>query len=332
MRVLVTGATGFAGSHIVSAVAAAGHEPVQFVRDATRAVDAFPHVVGDVTRLDTVQAGLAGVDAVVHAAAAVSFDHRRADEVRRTNVDGTANVLRTACERGLDPVVFLSSVNALLPTESPVLGPDDDPKRSDTLYGASKAAADEVARSLQDEGKPVVIVYPGGIYGPGDPHVGEQITGVIWMLRLGMIPSSSGGYPMVDVRDLAAAVARTLEPGRGPRRYMCGGRLLSGREMAAAMSAATSRRIVATWYPGPALVATGRLGDVMQRRLGVKLPFTAEGMRSVVVGRPFDNSRAEADLGFSPRPPEDTLRDTVTDLFERGLVTKREAGGIASAS
>ena len=336
MRVVVTGGTGFVGSHAAAALLAAGHDVRLLVRDPGRlegpdraALAAMDHVVGDVTDRASVVRALDGCDAVLHAAGAMTFDGRRRAEARRVNVEGTTVVLQAALDRGADPVVFVSSISALWPPTGAILGVDEEPKPSGSVYGGSKAVAEGVARRLQEKGEPVVITYPGGVFGPGDPYTGEVTRGLIWLLRLGIVPGGPGGFPMVDARDLATALASALTAGMGPRRYMLGGRLLEARQLAELLSAVTARRFLALPLPPGLLRGIGRAGDVLNRRMSLSLPFTTEGMDTVIRAVPFDNSAAETDLGFAMRDPRLTLGDGIRWLHERSLITSRMAGAAA---
>ena len=132
MRVLVTGGTGFIGSHTVAALVRAGHEVRMLVRSPDRiataldplGVKAPEHVVGDVTDLASVEAAARGCDAAIHGAAVFTLDRSRDDEVAATNVAGAENVLGVAHRLGLDPIVFVSSLSALFPPTGDVLTPD----------------------------------------------------------------------------------------------------------------------------------------------------------------------------------------------------------------
>jgi dihydroflavonol-4-reductase len=184
MRILVTDGTGFVGCHTVAALREAGHEVRLLVRKPERLApalepvgvdpDRMDAVVGDVTDAALVREAVAGCNAVVHVAGVWSLDPRRAGEIQRVNAPGTENVLSAAAEAGLDPIVHVSSYSALLPrrSERPLDGgsPVGAPPGP---YAASKAASEAVARGLQDEGAPVAITYPGMVWGPHDPHVGE---------------------------------------------------------------------------------------------------------------------------------------------------------------
>ena len=117
---------------------------------------------------------------------------------------------------GLDPVVHVSSYVALLPPEPPgaVLTPDSPVTRPRGAYCRSKAESDLVARRYQEQGAPMVIVYPGGVIGPNDPYLGDSNRVLVVGAKNGL--AMRGGGPVVDVRDVAAVHAAVMEPGRAP--------------------------------------------------------------------------------------------------------------------
>jgi nucleoside-diphosphate-sugar epimerase len=337
MKVLVTGGTGFVGAHTVHALQGAGHDVRLLVRDPARigrALDPLgarpvDHGVGDVTDAALVKAVLKGCDGVVHAAAMVTFDRRRVAEVTRVNVDGARNVLRQACEAGLDPVVYVSSVSALHPPQGPVLTPDSPVTMTDEVYAGAKAGGELVARELQAAGAPVTITYPGGVWGPNDPNMGEQTRAVGWIVRLRSVPDTTGGYLVIDVRDLARVHAAAMTPGHGPRRYLVGGTWFTGRDLAALITGLTGRRVFASPSPPWMLRGLGRVGDGLNRVLGVQLPFTAEGMDTLVRSVPTDDSRTRAETGVVPRDPAITAADTLRWLLAQGEVKARHLGRLA---
>ena len=241
MKVLVTGGTGLVGSHTVAAMVQGGHEVRLLVRRPGQVpvslgplgVAVTDIVVGDVLDEDLVSRAIEGCEAVVHAAAVLSMHPRRAEEIRRTNARAAELVLGRAVDRGLDPVVHVSTSVAL--TRYGGSGPDLPLGDIELPYAQSKIASEKVARQLQDAGAPVVIIYPGAVFGPHDPYRGEQSERLRWIL-LGRFPLwPRGGVHVVDVRDVAAVIAAVLNPGRGPRRYIVPGYHMDGNQLYAAV-------------------------------------------------------------------------------------------------
>ena len=343
MRVLVTGSTGFVGSHSTAAIAAAGHDVRLLVRDADKAARVLGRLgvdvpgervevaIGDVTDEPAVKAAVEGCDAVVHTAALVATDRRRAGEAYAVNVGGTEAVLGIAVASGLDPVVYVSSVSALFTPGGPALSPESPVATADTPYARSKAEAELYARSLQAEGRPVAITYPGGVWGPNDPSMTDGVASVVMFMKLGMLPATSGGFPVVDVRDVAAVHARALVAGLGPRRYLVGGRLVPLSDLAGVLRRLTGRRIPLAPAPAPIMRGLGLVGDALAR-FGINQPITHEGMVTLTVGVRADSSATERDLGIGFRPVDETVADMLRWLHAEGHLTARHVGRLADSS
>ncbi|HEY8370793.1 MAG TPA: NAD-dependent epimerase/dehydratase family protein, partial [Thermodesulfobacteriota bacterium] len=237
---------------------------------------------------------------------------------------GAEVVLGGACALGLDPVVYVSSYVALLPGDGE-LRPDSPVGRPPTAYARSKAQAEEVARALQAGGAPVTIVYPGMVWGPHDPCEGES-TLLARDLLAGRIPvGSPGAVPVTDVRDLAAAIAAAVEPGRGPRRYLVAGELLPLAEVMRTVAAAGGRRPPRGVMPAPLVLAAGRVCDALQPLVRGRLPLGRQGPWTALHARPLDTTATRRDLGVAFRPATATLADTVGWLQGERPATAAEA-------
>jgi nucleoside-diphosphate-sugar epimerase len=340
VRVLVTGGTGFVGCHTVAALQEAGHQPRLLVRSLERVAPALAPlgvaladddvVVGDATDAASIEHALEGCDAAIHAASVVSLHVRDAGHVLDVNTRAAELVLGGAHRAGLDPIVHVSSLSALVPqpasdatitADTPVPDPE-----SQGPYGRSKAAAEHVARRLQAEGAPVVTVYPSMVMGPCDPHRGEGTSAWRSLLR-GLMPvMPKGGFHIVDVRDLGALLAAMVQPGRGPRRY-----LTTGHHVAAATAVADMSRLTGRWLPvveiPTALVHLGgRLADFVQQVLPVRLPLGYEAVTTLTTDPDCDDGDTWTDLGVSPRPLDDTTTDLIRWLVAEDLLSPAQAG------
>jgi dihydroflavonol-4-reductase len=337
--VVVTGGTGYLGSHAIAALAGAGHRIRVLARSPARVatalkplgVDGVASVTGDVTDPAAVHRALDGADAVLHAASVFSMDARRADEMRSVNVRGTDVVLGAAHRLGLDPIVHVSSEVALLPpAEGAILTPDSPVQQTSWPYCRSKADSELVARRHQEEGAPVVSILPAALWGPHDPHFGEGVTRATNVLKSRYPIVMRGGMHIADVRDVAGVLGAAMTPGRGPRSYIVAGHYISLPDLIRAHADLTGRRIRFAVLPGWFLSAFGRAADVVQRRVSTRLPWDAEGIWVMNCAARCDDSRVRRELAYEPRPLRDTLADTIRWLVEVGRVTPREAGRLAS--
>lgn len=329
MRVLVTGGTGFVGAWSAKALADAGHRVRFLVRDpaglaasvGTLGVDTSDYVVGDITDVESVRRALDGCESVLHCAAVVATDPRRAEEMHATNLKGAKAVLGTAAELGLDPIIHTSSITALFVPGIETMSADLDVGEAGDAYGRSKSAVEEYARGLQASGAPVTITYPGMVLGPGaGERFGEVADGLETILTGRVVPGSDAGWLVIDVRDLAAVHAALLVPGRDPERYMVGGTYITAKELTALIEQVTGRRLVRLPIPGVGLRLLGTLVDAVTGLTGQQAVLTRAAMEYYTQMPASDDSAVHQRLGVTYRPLEDTFRDCIRSLVACGRI------------
>jgi nucleoside-diphosphate-sugar epimerase len=339
MRVLVTGGTGFIGAHTVKALVDAGHSVRLLVRSPDRieenlaplGVSGDDYVIGDMRDEEIVGRALDGCEAVFHAAAEVSVERRRGASVLASNPRGTEVVIDGAIARGCDPIVHVSSVAALWRPGIPLLHANLPPAASEAAYGQSKSLAEEHVRRRQAEGAPIVITYPAAVWGPpAGTAMGESIQALAPYARAGAM-LSAGALSIIDVRDLAAIHAATMEPGRGPRRYMCGGHFVRMPEYARLMRDVTGRRFPVFPMPSAGLRGIGYIADAAMHVLPFDSVLTHEGMNLLTLWVPTDDRGIHEDLGIELRDLRETMRDALVGLVGLGRLKPKHAGTAMSA-
>ncbi len=200
MNVLVTGAGGFVGGHVVAALAAAGHDVRALVRPGRPAPPASERigvVRGDVTSANDADAAAAGCDAVVHVAGLIKA-HDEAG-FARVNVFGARVMAEAALRQGVRRFVLVSSLAARGPAGA---------GRPVSIYGRSKLGGEVAVRAAAGERMEVVILRPTAVYGPGD----EALLPLFRLARRGLRPLLAGAGPLtfVHAHDLAAGIAGML--------------------------------------------------------------------------------------------------------------------------
>lgn len=321
MRVAVTGATGYLGAHTVKALLEDGHhvrllvppsEASAPVVDRFRALGPVTVLVGDLRATSAITELLHGADALVHAAGIVGTGERQAQLMWQINAYATEALLTQAVDLGLDPVVSVSSYSAMFPPPDGVITADSPTAPGRSTYAKTKGHADRVARGLQAAGAPVVVTYPSSVVGPAfgtAPGVTEQ--GWAPIVRVKVAPSVRGGMQMVDVRDVADVHVRLLEPGRGPRRYVCGGVLVSFDAMVDAVEDGLARPIRRVRLSPGALRALGRITDAAGRCVPVADGLSYEAAMLLTSATPTDDRATVTELGITWRCPVAAIVDSV---------------------
>ncbi len=317
MKALVTGATGFTGSHLVQALEQRGHQVVALVRQSSnrsRLANCHPQLVyGDITDRSALQQAMQGVDWVFHTAAYVELGLVNATEMARINVEGTRAVLETAKAAGIQKMVYCSTIGIYGDTQGQVIDETFQRRQKDfsSAYDSTKYDAQMLVNQAVAEGMPIVSVMPSGIFGADDPHFGP----VVQTFLKGKLKVWAGGQRItgiVHVDDLVDAMLLAAEKAAPGEHYILSTGDLSTEEMFAFLSRETG--IPSPWEAPEWLVRlAGNLLDPIGRLFSWQPPISRERVhyiydRCVRV----DGSKARRELGWQPRSVEQTLKDLLS--------------------
>lgn len=309
MRIAVTGGTGYLGAHTVRALLEAGHQIRLLVAPGCAGDAVIPRLAalgevdvldGDIRSADTVTRLLNGCDAVIHAAGVVGTDRRREALMWEINAHATEAVLTRAAEAGLDPIVSVSSYSALFPAPDGVITADTPPAPGRSPYAQTKAYADRAARRLQERGAPVVVTYPSSVVGPAF-WTAAGVTERGWgpMVRAGVAPRMPGGMQMVDVRDVADVHATLMHAGCGPRRYVCGGLMLTFDAMVDALEQGSGHPIRRVPLSPRIFRGIGWVADAFGRVVPLGDGLSHEAALLLTAATPTDDARTLTELGLT---------------------------------
>ncbi len=339
-RVLVTGATGFVGSHTTRALLRAGHDvrvlvrrpeqlPSIFGRDLAGRLDV---VTGDMTDASAVGRALAGQDAVVHAAALVRLERRHAARVLEGNRAGVEHVVGGAVARGIERILYVSSAVALFQPGGPAITRDSPVGTGENAYMRSKAECERHVRELQARGAPIRTSYPVAVLGPDDPGLSAANRALLALFR-DVAVVTRGGLQMVDVRDVARAHVHLLGLPAASGRHILAGHFLRWGELVDRFEQLTGRRFRRVHAPAALLAAAGSVCDAIKRVWDFELPLTREAARIMtewvpVVADGEDEGERPPGLGF--RDVRATLRDTLLWLHDTRALPARTLGSLQS--
>ena len=243
-RVLVTGANGFLGRHLVAELLRRGYPVRALVRPGGGAAGPLPPLPSlpiEVCELDLPRAArraaladvIGGCGAIIHAAALARVNPARSRAVWDTNIYGTENVLRMTRQFGIERLVYVGTANVFGFGTKERPGDETRPyagRRYGLAYMDSKrAATDRVLRAVTNEQLPAVLVHPTFMLGPGDAR---PTSGALLLeLHRGRLPGYPlGGKSYVHVRDVAVATVNALTQGRVGESYILGNENLSYQE------------------------------------------------------------------------------------------------------
>jgi len=334
MKTLITGGTGFAGSHVCRQLLAAGHAVRLLVRDFDKAQTYYTQlgegvpelVVGDVTDIGSVKAALAECDGVVHAAAGTPLQMGSVQQMFSVNVGGVKNVVDSALALGIERIVCISSITAIFNTDAAKVTPDAAPAKSKLPYGQSKVEAEIYLRELQARGAPIAIVYPGAIIGPDDPGFSDSFKALKHRMENGFRIFGDGGMQFIDVRDLAALICSLVLSG-GAGRFLLPGVYCTWTEQADIIEAVSGRQLQRIPAQGWKLRLFGRITDFVRHFKVVDTPISAETMRYATLWPNIKNTDELSRHGLSLRSTRETFSDAINWMVQAGhLKDARNAG------
>jgi dihydroflavonol-4-reductase len=328
MRVLVTGATGFVGGTVARELVRAGREVRLLVRPTAdrRNLRDLPAEVspGDVRDLDSLLRATAGCAQVYHVAALYKLWVRHRQEIYECNVTGTDNVLKAARARGVEKVIYTSSVATLgLPGDGTPGNEETPVSLADMVghYKRSKFLAERVALRHAAEGLPVVIVNPSTPVGVGDLKPTPTGKLVVDFLNGRMPGYVDTGLNLVDVEDVARGHVLAAEKGRVGEKYILGHENLTLRQILSLLAELTGRTAPRFKVPYALALGVAYADAALARLIPGREPFAPPvGVKLSKKKMFFDPGKAVGELGWGQTPVREALRKAVQWFAENGYV------------
>ena len=336
MSVLVIGANGFLGSHVTRQLVNDGHDVRVMVRDGANTIGIddlkTTRFVGDIWNNEVLRQAMAGCDVVYYCVVDTRGWLKDPAPLFGTNVDGTRNVLEIAKDAGLRRFVFTSSYVTVgrkrgrVATEEDKIvdGGEMSPTkrlrgetsptnrlRGLTPYVRSRVQAEEmVLRYAREHGPPAVAMCVSTTYGSGDwgrtPH-GAIIAGAAF----GKLPFVMNGIELeaVGVDDAARALILAAEKGRVGERYLISEKMITNAEVARIAADAAGVAAPAKSIPLAMSYALAAMGTAKARLRGTDEQLSLASLRLMRAEAPVDCAKARRELGWEPRPVEESIRE-----------------------
>ena len=311
---LVTGASGFVGWHVARLLLERGHKVRALVRETSRVPELdVERVVGDLRDADSLKRAVAGCGLVFHVAADYRLWSRNPDDLYRSNVDGTRNMLAAAQSAGVERFVYTSTVGCIgVPANG--IGDENQPVSLDEMAGAykrSKFLAEQAALEFAASGMPVVIVNPTAPMGDHDfkPTPTGQI--VADFLNGAMPAYIDTGLNIVDVRDVALGHVLACENGRPGERYILGSENMTLGQILRELASITGRKAPKVELPYFVAYTAGVITTAWARVTGVAPRAPLEAVRMARKKMWVSHDKAARELGYQPRPARSALESAV---------------------
>jgi dihydroflavonol-4-reductase len=332
MKALVTGGTGFVGTHVVRALVDDGVTVRVLARPQSdrRALAGLPVdiVQGDLADPRSLPAALAGVDELYHVAADYRLWAPDPAVLYRVNVGGTRALLLAAAAAGVARVVYTSSVGTL------GLPPDGRPGTEDTPvqladmvgdYKRSKFLAEREAVDAAERGLPVVIVNPSAPVGPWDWKPTPTGRMLVDYLKGRMLAYLDTGLNIVHVRDVARGHVLAARHGRAGERYILGHAHgnLALRAIFERLAPHTGIAAPRLRLPHGAALALGAGAELVARVTGREPIASRTAVRMAAKRMFFDPTKAIRELGLPQTPVDQALRDAVDWFWANGYAPRR---------
>ena len=318
MNALVTGATGFLGSHLCRQLVRDGFNVTALCRSTSKtdALDDLPisKKIGDVTDRLSLDDAVAGNDYVFHAAAHGTYWRRHKKVQNQVNIQGTENVSEACLNFGVKKLVFISSITAIGLPEEPGKSIGEESafnlEGSSLNYHISKKRAEEIVLGAVEKGLDAIIINPANIWGPhGEKYRGADHVEKVMGKRV--IPYFTGGICVVHVDDVVDGIMAAFDRGRTGERYILGGENILLKTIAELALRHQDKK--ASFVPLPKAVTW--LAAVISESIALasgrrpRITFVTHTLASRF--QYYDSEKAKRELGFTPRSFDVILEECI---------------------
>jgi dihydroflavonol-4-reductase len=325
-KILITGGTGFLGTHIVRRFLEKGEKNLrvmassvpEWMKDA--GVEAAE---GSVTNREDVGAAARNVSVIYHLAGKVSRDNEDAAAMNKIHVQGTRILCEAAKEAGVKTFVLASSSGTIAVSETEEVLDETYPPPVEIIsrwaYYASKYYQERTAlENFDGKGLKLVILNPSLLLGTGDERLSSTKPVLDFLAR--KIPyTPSGGLSFVDARDAAAAFIEALEKGSHREKYLLGAANMSFKEFFGRLERLSGVSAPMLRVPKKLAMTGASLIESVFKNWNRISPVQPKEVEQAEYFWYFDSTKAQEELNFAPRDPQETLQDTIAYLRENFL-------------
>ena len=319
---VITGGTGYVGLALVKHLVSEGENIRLFLLEDHPCLDGIEceKFIGNICNPDDVNKCFEGAETVYHIAGVVDISGKKEELMWKVNVEGTRNVVEGCKKCGVKNLIYVSSID----TYPDKFGTEEKTELSHysevgltSGYAITKAIATQIVLDAKDDLK-VCCVQPTGVLGPDD-YMGSSLGAMMDLFIKGLFPVSMnfGRYNFVDNRDMAKAMYNAVKMGKSGECYILGGEVITVDQLMGYMAESLGRKKpsikISKGLIKPLVPVISKAMDL------AKLPpmLNKFSLSKLEENCNFSNDKAKRELGFSPRPASETVRDTVLWRQER---------------
>ncbi|MCL0039833.1 NAD-dependent epimerase/dehydratase family protein [Nitrospinaceae bacterium] len=330
MKTLITGSTGFLGSAVLRELLDDGREVKALVRRGTRTanIDGLDVEIayGDLRDPESIRSAFNGCDILYHVAAYYSLWNRDQQLIYEINVGGTRKILQVAKEKGLEKIVYTSTVGCIGLNEDQTPATENTFFNKNTLsndYKKSKYQAEQVALDFARGGLPVVIVNPSTPIGPRDIKPTPTGKIILDFMNREMPAYLDTGLNLIDVKDCARGHILAEQKGVLGERYILGNQNMSLLDILVTLEKITGLKAPRIKMPFWVALGAGWACEMISNHLTGKPPAVPlAGVKMAKYFMYFDSSKAVQKLGLAQNPVENALRQSVDWFKDNNYLTR----------
>ncbi len=326
MKVLVTGSNGFLGAWLTRRLLDEGHDVSALVRknsDLSELQNARPKLVyGDVTDKVSLLKIFRGQDVVFHLAGAIGYRESDLPLLKKVNVLGTQNVVDACAEVKVPQLLHVSSVVAIGASAGPV--PLNETSHYNVghlnmgYFETKKQAEDIVLKAVAEKKINAICVNPSTIYGSGDARKGSR-KNQVKVARGKFKFYTAGGVNVVAVEDVVDGILKALQKGKNGERYILASENITIKSLFQKIAACAGVKPPPVYMPSTLLKTMGYIGDKLEPH-GINLGMGRVNALTATMFHWFDHGKAQTELGFTPRPADIAIENSVRWMKDHGYL------------
>ncbi|NLA25111.1 MAG: NAD-dependent epimerase/dehydratase family protein [Bacteroidales bacterium] len=316
---LITGASGHLGSAIIQELLKTKQTIYALALPNDKHIPKGVHIIeGDITSKNSLTPFFNHNNdkekVLIHCAGVISIQTKIDPLLYEVNVVGTQNILDLSLEYGISKVIHVSSVHAIKELPHGQIIKEADTFNKEEVIGAyakTKAEATQYALGMAKKGLNISIVHPAGIIGPYDRGKGHFTSLIVEFCTDKSVVGIKGGYDLVDVRDVASGIISAVNKGEKGNCYILSNRHFSVKELLNLLADLIKKKRIRFFLPIWLAKISAPLAEVYYKLMRKPPLFTSYSIYTLGSNSNFSNEKAKKELGYTTRPMEETLLDTI---------------------